>query len=271
MAIYIDNAVLTTLFHQRKFPKEIAKTLGCSGTTIRRRLRVLGLLRTNSEWTKLRMARMTKAERRASMEHAMSFAKNARRLDVTPQMVEKLHFDDLLSIKAIAQQLSVSRNVVTRRLLDAGYWPRNARYAQLIRNAKLTASQRKENARAANASRRGSTSSIEHLIKSSQSRQGKPLSINEQIIFENLRIKGHTGIPQFSAHIYNIDLAFPDKKIAIEIDGGNWHTGAKHSLEDAKKASYLLRNGWLLLRVGMRLGKILTPDFIHKVCTLLQI
>ena len=41
-----------------------------------------------------------------------------------------------------------------------------------------------------------------------------------------------------------LDLAFPDKKIAIEADGEPWHTPEK----DAKKNAVLRKKGWKVIR-----------------------
>ena len=52
-----------------------------------------------------------------------------------------------------------------------------------------------------------------------------------------------TGIP---AH-YKIDIAHPDKKIAVEIDGAS-HTSRKRQEQDRRKDEWLSNHGWSVLR-----------------------
>jgi very-short-patch-repair endonuclease len=48
----------------------------------------------------------------------------------------------------------------------------------------------------------------------------------------------------YEVHGYRIDLAFPEKKLAIEIDGFEFHTGVKQKENDAKRQANLEALGW---------------------------
>ena len=48
---------------------------------------------------------------------------------------------------------------------------------------------------------------------------------------------------------YKIDVANPNRKIAVEIDGGS-HNGANRKTADARKDSRLAALGWRVLRYG---------------------
>lgn len=49
---------------------------------------------------------------------------------------------------------------------------------------------------------------------------------------------------------FRIDLAWPEKMVAVEVDGGQWQSGGgKHgSRRDYEKTRELAKAGWLLLR-----------------------
>jgi very-short-patch-repair endonuclease len=47
---------------------------------------------------------------------------------------------------------------------------------------------------------------------------------------------------------YTIDVAFPDAKVAIEVDGWAWHVDADRFRADRRKGNALVRAGWTLLR-----------------------
>jgi very-short-patch-repair endonuclease len=52
--------------------------------------------------------------------------------------------------------------------------------------------------------------------------------------------------------MWRFDFAFPDKKIAIECEGGIWtegaHTRGKHFISDAEKYNEAAMLGWCVLR-----------------------
>jgi len=77
----------------------------------------------------------------------------------------------------------------------------------------------------------------------------KVMSKYETILNALLANKGIACIPQFAVDIFNIDLAIPDRKLAIEVDGGNWHHNHPRKLaQDKTKTEYLESVGWTVLR-----------------------
>jgi len=46
-----------------------------------------------------------------------------------------------------------------------------------------------------------------------------------------------------------LDFAFPDFKLAIEVDGVYWHSQKKNRKRDKVKDSILAREGWKVLRI----------------------
>lgn len=54
--------------------------------------------------------------------------------------------------------------------------------------------------------------------------------------------------PQFIVDHYRLDFAFPDEKIAIEIDGHEFHKTREQRTNDAKRERYLQSKGWKVIR-----------------------
>jgi very-short-patch-repair endonuclease len=47
---------------------------------------------------------------------------------------------------------------------------------------------------------------------------------------------------------WRIDLAFPEQKVAVEVDGWAWHVDAERFRNDRRKQNALVRAGWDPLR-----------------------
>jgi len=54
---------------------------------------------------------------------------------------------------------------------------------------------------------------------------------------------------QYPVNHYSLDVAFPDKKIAVEIDGDYWHSLPRMKKKDKKKDSHLQSLGWKVIRI----------------------
>ena len=57
---------------------------------------------------------------------------------------------------------------------------------------------------------------------------------------------------RFCKRMWRLDFAWPDKKLALEIEGGIWiqgaHTRGKHFLSDCEKYNTATLLGWRVLR-----------------------
>jgi len=71
----------------------------------------------------------------------------------------------------------------------------------------------------------------------------------EEMLYQELMKKGFFPIPQLKVWKYRIDLAFPEKMIAIECDGKEWHERYEQKEHDNKKDDYLKSLGWKVFRV----------------------
>jgi len=74
-------------------------------------------------------------------------------------------------------------------------------------------------------------------------------SAAERLVIKHLRAAGITGwVSGFPFGPYLIDLAFPQAKVAVEIDGWAWHVDRDRFANDRRKQNALVRAGWTVLR-----------------------
>jgi very-short-patch-repair endonuclease len=169
-------------------------------------------------------------------------------------MCKKIHIskevlDDLLnvkkfSVKRISEIIGTSRSVVKKRAIEYGFTVPNMRDGvQRAYNHGFT-----PNVYMAHKSRRGSQNSFEHQKKIAEFYSGTIRSKYELIMYEALKAKGLSPFPNLAVGRYNIDIAFQDVLLAIEVDGGNWHNSPKKRELDHKKSKYLSSLGWNIIR-----------------------
>lgn len=102
---------------------------------------------------------------------------------------------------------------------------------------------------------RGAKRSPEDLQKRARTKQERAqLSGDEAEIMAALNAAGLHPVPLYAFDKYNIDFAFPDRMVAVEYQGGNWHNTPQKREQDARKAAFLESEGWRLL-VFPRLDK----------------
>lgn len=67
-----------------------------------------------------------------------------------------------------------------------------------------------------------------------------------------LRLLKEAGIGGWVLHLrvgpYEVDVAFPETRVAIEIDGWAWHSDVERFRSDRRKGNDLVAGGWTLLR-----------------------
>ena len=92
---------------------------------------------------------------------------------------------------------------------------------------------------------------------------GTNISPGEDALHAALVRLGVGTVQQFAIEQYNIDIAVPEARIAVEIFGGGWHT--MHSRRMGKRIEELLDLGWCVLivvddhRLGSRRNRRTAP------------
>ncbi|MBP1944629.1 endonuclease domain-containing protein [Cytobacillus luteolus] len=74
----------------------------------------------------------------------------------------------------------------------------------------------------------------------------------ETRLYGALTTRGYYVETQVPCGKYRIDIALPQYRLAIECDGKAFHSSAAQKAHDAKKNSYLKKNGWKVLRFSGR-------------------
>jgi len=178
--------------------------------------------------------------------------------------------------REIAEKFGVSQGMISIRLRKAGIKLRSRGESDKIVWSRKTPSQRYATYEAAHAAARNRKHSHTEKCQRAIFNQNNPkLSELEQKFLYAFQSENIPVISQFALDIYNIDFALPNRKIAIEIDGGNWHNSSKKRKYDTGKEVLLRRRKWALIRfqVCNRLkivADIPTYDFvdvINAVCS----
>ena len=61
---------------------------------------------------------------------------------------------------------------------------------------------------------------------------------------KELAARGITFNFEFGIGPFGVDLAFPDRKLAVEADGTYWHGSEKQQSKDRRKGAHLRKAGW---------------------------
>jgi len=129
----------------------------------------------------------------------------------------------------------------------------------------MSSEQRKRQVKSAHDSVRGRKKTHSFLMKRAKGVQAKyTLSGLENKFFEAFKNARIVVIPQYAVDVFNVDFAIPERKIAIEIDGGNWHNCASKVIQDKRKEKCLIANGWRLFRFSKNVEHAVA--LIKKAC-----
>lgn len=149
----------------------------------------------------------------------------------------------------LARECGVSRNVIRRRLIEAGVTPRNSSQANTASMGLMTFEQRCARTATSHVAAKGRRQPARERIQRAKIRQVKRLGISpvEDILAAMLTDKGFTVTQQKAIGTYNVDIAIESPRIAVEIFGGHWHTSPHHANLMRKRLPYILNHGWHLL------------------------
>jgi hypothetical protein len=151
------------------------------------------------------------------------------------------------SVLDLASELGVSRNVIDKRLDQAGIERRGRSAASVTRLAKLSPADRLALASAAHAAVRGVPKSFAAKVRNAIAKQSSRAGLSdiEEMVCADLRSCGIDPIPQLAIGPYNCDLAaWP---VAVEIFGGHWHFSGRHLARTEARIRYLGDAGWHVL------------------------
>jgi very-short-patch-repair endonuclease len=82
------------------------------------------------------------------------------------------------------------------------------------------------------------------------SQQWPRVSSIEKAVATELKSRGIQFVTQYAVAPYAIDIAFPEHRLAVEVDGAYWHGRPKQQVKDRRRDGYLKYHGWTVLRLG---------------------
>jgi very-short-patch-repair endonuclease len=70
----------------------------------------------------------------------------------------------------------------------------------------------------------------------------------EQLFWDYAMVRVYGIVPQHKIENYRVDFAVPDKKVAIELDGHDYHKTKKQRTYDAERERNIELLGWKVIR-----------------------
>ena len=174
-------------------------------------------------------------------------------------------FQDGVSVKAIAEQLHVDRNVIYKRMADVGLQPRTGSEANLIRFQNSTKEERQRITAAAHAAVCGSRRTEEDLCKRAQGVMRQACSNKwECAVQMGLTDVGLPTIPQYAIGKYNVDLLIAETPFAVEVFGGSWHAYGSHVTRFRSRYEFIRDTGYSVFIIWC-LTPTIEPQIYHKI------
>ena len=168
----------------------------------------------------------------------------------TPEAVRRMHWDEERTVQHIAKVLGCSRKSLYEFMERHGIAARNQSDAMPLRLRQAGPEGRKALTDAAHDAVRGMKRSWPDRCTRALGVQTQGLqSRHEEALFDLLSSRGCEPTPAYALGIYNVDLAFPKIRLAIEVDGGNWHSSPRKIPFDQRKEAHLRSMNWYLVRV----------------------
>lgn len=171
----------------------------------------------------------------------------------------------------LAREWGVSRATIQRCLSDHGVPPRTQTEVSFLRYSGSTKESRKQITAAANEAARGRRVPHESICRSATGRQinGVGKSRHEDAMVSLLAQVGITVSRQLSVDVYNLDIAIESPLIAVEVNGGGWHSYGAHRRTHFRRSKYLINQGWAMIFVWVdtrrhRLG-IKAANYVRAV------
>ena len=184
----------------------------------------------------------------------------------------KINADDVISkyqsgksVKALADEFGVSRNVIVQRLNAVGIKPRNRSEAMYLRMSQTPETERQKLAEAAHRAKRGSHNSEQMLHK--RALAGKRfIGRFEAEFIQALISAGVDVIPQEPFLSYNLDIGCGN--VAVEI---HRHTDSPFAPRNIKKFMKCVNSGKTVIYVWINPTKnIVTASCYDNVVTLVK-
>jgi very-short-patch-repair endonuclease/transposase-like protein len=189
------------------------------------------------------------------------------------QIIDKEHNENKMTIKAIAEKYGVVRISLMRWCKKYGVKTRTISEDNYRRYSTMTEEQIKEQTRKANEGIRElfkdpqwKEQQIEKVMTAQDMKPSRP----ENLFYEKITEMGYYPERQYRKDMggFALDFAFPDIKLAIEIDGEYWHNLEKTKVKDRRRNYFLgVKKGWEVIHIP---AKDFTQHSEHYVWEVIQ-
>lgn len=189
------------------------------------------------------------------------------------QIIDKEHNVDNMTIKAIAEKYGLVRISLMRWCKKYGIKTRTISEDNYRRYSTMTEEQIKEQTKKANEGIRElfkdpqwKERQIEKVMTAQDMKPSKP----ENLFYEKITEMGYYPERQYRKDMggFALDFAFPEIKLAIEIDGEYWHNLEKTRAKDRRRNYYLgVKKGWEVIHIP---AKDFTQHSEHYVWEVIQ-
>lgn len=154
------------------------------------------------------------------------------------------------SVKGVAERFGVQRSTIMTLLRKHGIAPRSRRDAMLLRMAQATPEERLRLTEAAHAAVRGRRVPEDARINMAKGRERTKAHASPDAIALAEWISLACSVTlEKAVGPYNVDIAFDELSVAVEIQGGQWHSHGRHGARLAERREYLLSRGWHLVEI----------------------
>jgi very-short-patch-repair endonuclease len=176
-----------------------------------------------------------------------------KKIVLDPEQLKRMHWDEKKHVIEMAAELGVSRATIYREMKAHEIPWRGQSEAGYLKASQYTADERQNYSRAAHDAVRGKARSLKD--RSTRAKGVETvcrLSAIEEIFAAEFAACGLFPIAQYAVGKFNVDFAFVEQRIAVEIDPGNWHGTRKKRQIDGEKDRLLQALGWTVVRCSGR-------------------
>lgn len=179
------------------------------------------------------------------------------------QLIDKEHNENMLPLAKISEKYGIVRITLTHWCKDYRIKTRTISEDNARRYKTMSQEQKSAQVKAAHAKVNSLMQNKEwknNHMRNIAKAQHFGVSKAEVLLYSMLVDYGYIGVQQYQIESRFIDIAFPEIKLAIEIDGNYWHSQDKIKKRDLEKEQILKNNGWELLRFSSE-SVLKNPDY----------
>lgn len=247
--------------------KKVARKIGTYSAIVLNALAVECVkIRSRSESQYTRLATQNPAVTKARAKHASSCRRSAKKTAAIPVSEMLAMYDRGDPVKSIADRFGVDASSIVSRLKANGRKIRTLGEQQKIRWSRMSDSDRVSmmtGAHKASRGRKRSDSSNEAAAVTRFERQTH-IGASEERLAIDMKSRGLTFLQQFPIGPYNLDFAFEESLVAVEVECGNWGK-PRPVFKYLDRMKYIFDRGWRVLIVFTQSTKLLFPDVTDKI------